>query len=276
MRGADWPVLVSIPHAGRHCPPWIADAARVSPRDLARLGDAWCDLIAAPLLARGATVVKANVLRGVADCNRHEGDMDPVDVHPALRSRFGPPGRKARAGLGVVPARLPGLGPLWSRPLTETGFEDRLNLVHRPFHDRLAQESARLLLRHGGLLIVDLHSMPALPTSRTDPAPAKIIVGDRFARSSAPAVTRCFAAAAVPDDVRVAANIPYAGGHIVETHGNPNRNVHAVQIEFDRSLYLVCDGTPDPDCALVWGRWLVDCAEKALSELVYSIPLAAE
>ena len=40
---------------------------------------------------------------------------------------------------------------------------------------------------------------------------------------------------------RVARNAPYAGGHITERHGRPERGVHALQIELDRSLYLAPD-----------------------------------
>jgi N-formylglutamate amidohydrolase len=33
-------------------------------------------------------------------------------------------------------------------------------------------------------------------------------------------------------------NVPYAGGYITARHGRPAGNVHAVQLEVDRSLYL--------------------------------------
>ena len=39
-------------------------------------------------------------------------------------------------------------------------------------------------------------------------------------------------------DVHIAANAPYSGGYILERHGEPRRGVHALQLEFDRSLYL--------------------------------------
>ena len=39
-------------------------------------------------------------------------------------------------------------------------------------------------------------------------------------------------------DAAVSRNQPYAGGHIVRTHGRPDRGVHAVQIEIDRGLYM--------------------------------------
>lgn len=273
---ARWPVLVSVPHSGRTCPPQIRGEARVPVAQLGRLSDAWCDIIAAPLLARGAVVVKADLLRAVADCNRHEADMDPVDVELALRPQFGPPGRKARAGLGVVPARLPGVGPLWARPVSAASFAARLDMLHRPFHQALAQQVDALGGQFGQILLIDLHSMPPLPVSRNDPHPARIVIGDRFGRTAQPGVARLFTASLPPTAGCAAANIPYAGGHIVETHGRPAHGVHAIQVEFDRRLYLAPDGCANPDRALELGEWLADRADAALDLLARDVQIAAE
>ena len=44
-----------------------------------------------------------------------------------------------------------------------------------------------------------------------------------------------------------AINDPYAGGYVVELHGRPERGVHALQVEIDRSCYLARDlRTPGP------------------------------
>ena len=42
-------------------------------------------------------------------------------------------------------------------------------------------------------------------------------------------------------------NAPYAGGHITASHGRPDEDIHALQLEIDRSLYLGPDlKTPGP------------------------------
>jgi N-formylglutamate amidohydrolase len=38
--------------------------------------------------------------------------------------------------------------------------------------------------------------------------------------------------------IEVALNHPYAGGYVLERHGRPQRGIHALQVEIDRSLYL--------------------------------------
>ena len=37
---------------------------------------------------------------------------------------------------------------------------------------------------------------------------------------------------------RVARNHPYAGGFITEHYGQPRQNIHALQIEINRALYM--------------------------------------
>src|SRR3546814_5198067 len=66
--------------------------------------------------------------------------MAPGEVSVALRTQFSAPGRKERAGLGVVPTRLADCGPLWKRPLDHAGLHWRLESLHRPYHAALAAE----------------------------------------------------------------------------------------------------------------------------------------
>jgi N-formylglutamate amidohydrolase len=273
---AVWPVVVSVPHAGRDAPSEWLERARVPQKQLNRLSDPWCDVIAAPMLARGATIIKANLIRAVADCNRHETDMDPADADIDLRQRFGPPGRKARAGLGVIPARLPGLGPLWTRLLNERDYDARLEAVHRPFHRQLSEHLKHIRRSFGHVVLIDLHSMPPLAASRQDPRPAGIVIGDRFGKTAPADFADLFRQSNPPGQARVAVNIPYAGGHIIEAHSAPENGVYGLQVEFDRSLYLDKDGYPDADRAMALGEWLTERVGACLDNLNGFIAMAAE
>src|SRR3546814_10076922 len=76
---------------------------------------------------------------------------------------FSAPGRKERAGLGVVPTRLADCGPLWKRPLDHAGLHWRLESLHRPYHAALAAELAAARERFGRAVLIDLHSLPGIP-----------------------------------------------------------------------------------------------------------------
>jgi N-formylglutamate amidohydrolase len=271
------PVVVSVAHAGRLYPPELLAAARATRADLERLEDGWADLIAARAGEAGATIVQALWARAVADCNRGEGQMAPGEVAPALRPQFAAPGRKERAGLGVVPTRLADVGPLWKKPIDRAALAWRLDSLHRPFHDALAEALEAARQRFGHAILIDLHSMPSIPAGQAGHG-ARIVIGDRFGDTADSWLVDAVVAAAARLGVPVSRNQPYAGGHIVRTHGRPDRGVHAVQIEIDRSLYLRRDRSPDPDKLRPLSDWFHGLLGEVASAWpgAASLPQAAE
>lgn len=271
------PVVVSVPHAGRIYPPEILAAARVGRPDLARLEDSWCDLIAAGATGAGATVVQALWARAVADCNRGEGQMAPGEVAVPLRAGFSTPGRKERAGLGVIPTRLADCGPLWKQPIDGAALHWRLESFHRPYHAALAEELAAAHRRFGHAILIDLHSMPPIPQGQIGHG-ARIIVGDRFGATSGAWLVDLAMASAAALDEPVSLNQPYAGGHIIRTHGRPGGAVHAIQIEIDRGLYLTPGRVPDTGRIARLSRWFSGLVTAAAQMLpgAEALPQAAE
>ena len=248
------PVVVSVPHAGRIYPPEILAAARVERAQLERLEDGWCDLLAAEATLAGATVVQALWARAVADLNRGEGQMAPGEVAMPLRAQFSAPGRKERAGLGVVPTRLFDCGPLWNRPIDSAALHWRLASFHRPYHAALAEALADARRRFGHAILIDLHSRPSIPVGQPGHG-ARIVVGDRFGDSAGEwVIDRVMASAGRLGEV-VTRNQPYSGGHIIRTHGRPGDAIHAVQIEIDRSLYLTAERLPERARVARLARW---------------------
>ncbi|MBL0914714.1 MAG: N-formylglutamate amidohydrolase [Sphingopyxis sp.] len=268
---------MSVPHAGRIYPPEILAAARVGRAELERLEDGWCDLIATDAVDAGATLVQALWARAVADCNRGEGQMAPGEVAPGLRAQFSAPGRKERAGLGVIPTRLSDCGPLWKRPIDRAALHWRLESLHRPYHSALAEELAAARDRFGHAILIDLHSMPSIPSGQAGYG-ARLVIGDRFGSTAGDWLVDMVMDATERLGEAVTRNQPYAGGHIVRTHGRPGEAVHAVQIEIDRSLYLAPDRTPDAERLQRLKSWFAVLVRRA-AELRPGediVPLAAE
>ena len=68
-------------------------------------------------------------------------------------------------------------------------------------------------------------------------------------------------------------NDPFAGGYIVEHHGAPRRNVHALQLELDRSCYL--DSALDrPGAGFDAAASLIEALAVNLGELLKAQPFA--
>ncbi len=236
---AGLPVLLSIPHSGRDYPDWLVGLARGGKPSLEPLEDPLVDRIAWRALAAGVGAVIAQAPRAAIDCNRSEEELDPAAIAGIDGPAVGP---KAAGGLGLVPARTARDGALWRRPISRAELEGRLHDAHRPFHRAIAAGLDALMLRFGTALLLDCHSMPPRPNRGP-----QIIIGDRHRNSAAPWLSALAARIARESGFSVGLNDPFAGGHIVAAHGAPATQVHALQIEIDRSTYCQRDlRTPGP------------------------------
>jgi N-formylglutamate amidohydrolase len=276
--GAHGPLVFAVPHAGRDYSPDLLARARVPLEALSRLEDRLADSLADRLIAQGHHVIVAAQPRALIDLNRDEREID-------LRAVTGTPwnfrslsSAKVRGGLGLVPERLTQIGHLWRAPLSYIELRERIESVHRPYHAALAAALEATRRRHGVALLVDIHSMPPLRETPGFEGPApRVVIGDRFGRSATDRLTDLCADFIRRQHVPVAINSPYSGNHILERHGRPAQGIHAIQIEFDRGLYLADDlMTPGPGLAAMQ-RLLAGLADALSQELAGSaLPFAAE
>ena len=148
----------------------------------------------------------------------------------------------------------------------------RLRDVHTPYHAAIGQALAAARSRWGSALLVDLHSMPPV---KGDDGP-DIVIGDRFGASASSQMTATAETCLKAMGFRVAINAPYAGGYIVTRHAQPHHNIHALQIEVDRQLYLDAElDQPGPGLARMQ-RAIRHLIESLTEELTAGIAQAAE
>jgi N-formylglutamate amidohydrolase len=140
---------------------------------------------------------------------------------------------RARGGLGIVPSRTQSHGYLWRRPITPVQLLERLDQAHRPYHRAIEDQISLLLDRFGCALLIDCHSMPP-PPGGTPP----IVFGDCRGRTADAWLSHDAVEIARGFGLEAALNDPFAGGHVIERHACPGRNVHALQLEVDRRCYL--------------------------------------
>ncbi|MDB5695337.1 MAG: N-formylglutamate amidohydrolase [Sphingomonas bacterium] len=264
------PVMISVAHAGRDYPVALRAALRAPLAACVGLEDRHIDAVA--LAARGAeTTLIQRRARAWIDLNRGEHERDPqVDEGaPPL-----PPGTtKVSSGLGLVPRRVAPAGELWRRRWSDAEVRTRLDTDHRPFHQALADRLTAVRRRWGVAVLLDVHSMPPLTGAA---AGTRVVLGDRFGRASAARFVARVEAVASAAGLPAALNTPYAGGHILDRHGQPSAGVHAIQLELDRSLYLdrALD-RPGPGLARIAAMVRQMLAALA-DEAVGAMPLAAE
>jgi N-formylglutamate amidohydrolase len=234
------PVLIAVPHAGRIYPRGLVKELRHPESVTLRLEDRYVDRLAERVAgATGAGLLIAHAPRAMIDLNRAPDDVDwemfERDSRPDGAGKV--PSRRVLSGLGLIPRRLPGIGELWRGRHRGQDLAARIDGIHAPYHDALVQALATLRERWGAALLLDLHSMPPLP-SRFGQAAAQFVIGDRFGVTSHGSLIAAafahFAEFARP----VAHNRPYAGGYVLERHARPEAGLHAIQLEIDRSRYL--------------------------------------
>jgi N-formylglutamate amidohydrolase len=231
------PVLVSVPHAGRDYPDALFTNLRLPPASLLRLEDRYADLLARQVIAEGVPTIIAHCARAWIDLNRDERDID-VEMVSGLDGRSAPtPSAKQRGGLGLIPRRLSGEGDIWKRPFAAADIDQRIMKFHRPYHAAVADALAQIRKKFGIAILLDLHSMPPVAASATGLAP-RFVIGDHFGRSASSQLAHLLMAHIKRSGFAVALNHPYSGDHMLRHHGSVNDNIHALQLEVDRSLYL--------------------------------------
>lgn len=271
----DWPVIFSVPHAGRDYPPEIADDCRFPVERLLPLEDRLADLLTRDVFASGFSGVVARTPRAIIDLNRDEQDMDPgmltapMPRQPSLST-------KARGGLGLVPRRTAALGELWRRRFAPGEIGARIVQTHRPYHSHISGLMQAAHARHGCAILLDIHSMPPLPNDSVS-EPPQVVIGDRFGRSASSLYSAIVGAAFEAAGIRVAYNTPYAGGHVLDRHARVHDGLHAIQIEFDRRLYLDSALSQPGDGLITMAALLHDVARQLADTMLQAdLPIAAE
>ncbi|HYI42646.1 MAG TPA: N-formylglutamate amidohydrolase, partial [Sphingomicrobium sp.] len=214
------PVLLSVPHAGREYPDWLLAMSRGGLRSLRPLEDPLVDRLVWRALKHGIGAVIARAPRAAVDCNRGEGEIDPISVHGRALP-FERRSARARGGLGIVPSRTAVHGHLWRRSISLSDLDQRLAEAHRPYHWAIADHLEGLVRSFGCALLIDCHSMP--PAA----AATETVFGDRYGRSAAPWLAANAEQVAAAHGFSAAVNDPFAGGHVVERHGAPHLGIHA-------------------------------------------------
>lgn len=232
------PVVLSVPHAGRDYSAALLAASRLPRATLETLEDRLVDRLVWRATAAGATAFIARIPRAEVDLNRDEREIDPALVAPPLPSGSIVQSARTRGGIGLIPSRITGAGPIWHHRLAREELVRRIEQVHRPYHAALAAALDQARARFGTAVLLDCHSMPPRPHGDRESAPATLVFGDRHGTTIAPDLLEAAVAAARTLGYRTACNAPYAGGYVASRHGRPERGIHALQIELDRSAYL--------------------------------------
>ncbi len=233
------PVVFASSHSGRVYSPEFLSGVRLCPLGLRRSEDSFVDDLFSAAPDHGAPLLAANFPRAFCDANREAWELDPAMFADPLPSWVNTTSVRVTAGLGTI-ARVVASGePIYSKKLTFAEAQRRIQTYWRPFHDTLGRLIIDTKARFGYCWLIDCHSMPSTSQVRRGSGrPIDFVLGDLHGVACASRATRFVELYLSSQGFVVRRNDPYAGGFITAHYGKPADNVHVLQIEVARGLYM--------------------------------------
>ena len=215
------PLLVSVPHDGTALPDDVAvsmtDAGKSLPDTdwhVARLYEFAKEL--------GAALLVANYSRYVVDLNR------PADDAALYEGQL---------VTGLCPTRTFAGDDIYAEPVA-IDKEERVRRYWRPYHDKISAVLDELRSEHGYALLWDAHSIPSRVPSLFDGELPILNVGTWDGRSCDQALQDAIVRVARNSHYDTVINARFKGGFITRHYGQPERDVHAVQLELAQRAYM--------------------------------------
>ncbi|HEY6644393.1 N-formylglutamate deformylase [Povalibacter sp.] len=216
-------LLLSIPHSGtdlrgledRFVSPWLAR----------RDADWWINELYSFAKDLNATIVRTAVSRSVIDVNR---DPSGRSLYPGM------------ATTELCPTTTFDGEPLYrdAAAIAADEIDARRLAYFDPYHAALRDETARLRDLHRRVVVYDCHSIRSHIPRLFDGALPQFNIGTNDGRSCDPILTEAIAAACADPAFTHVVNGRFKGGYITRSLGQPDRGVHAVQMELACRGYL--------------------------------------
>ena len=230
--------VFTSPHSGQDYPHAFLSASRLTATALRRSEDSFVDELFAAAPAHGAPLLAATFPRAFCDPNREPWELDPLMFEDRLPAWVNTTSARVGAGLGTI-ARVVATGEaIYRQKLRFAEAEARIRDFWQPYHDALRELVSDARTRFGHCLLIDCHSMPAQTGAGTTGRGPDFVLGDAHGTACAPHFTAQAECVLTALGYRVRRNDPYAGGYITRHYGRPRENVHALQIEIARRLYM--------------------------------------
>jgi N-formylglutamate amidohydrolase len=218
------PILVSIPHVGTFFPENIKESIKKEKLNTIDDTDFDLDKLYSFVNELGITIIKANYHRWVIDLNR------TPDSTPLYKD--------GRVITDLVPF-TDFLGEdLYIKNVPDNiEIERRKELYFFPYHQKIEEILNDFKEKFGVALLYDAHSIKRLvPSIRKEPF-ADIILGDND-QSSASRDLIEIALKHLQNGYSLTHNTPFKGGYITRKFGNPIQNIHALQVERSKDIYM--------------------------------------
>jgi len=236
----DWrtPFVFSSPHSGSIYPEEFVESSALGRTELRQSEDFLVDELFVDAPAYGAPLLRALFPRSYCDVNREAYELDPHMFRGPLPEYVTSNGPRVACGIGTIP-RIVGAGKeIYRQKLDFDEIHTRIQACYFPYHYALQHLIDEGLKRFGVLYLIDCHSMPPGNNAGAPGGRPDMILGNRYGTSCDGTHFKSTLRALASYGYDIGQNAPYAGGFITSYYGNPEKNVHSLQIEINRNLYM--------------------------------------
>lgn len=231
-----YPILISSPHSGMHYDLNLLSLCRLSLEELRKSEDSYVHLLCDQLPQLGVTLLQATLPRIFCDLNREAWELDPDMFKDPLPDWCNHDSTQVKRGIGTI-HKISALNrPIYKYYLSFPKIQQRIKTYWFSYHQQIQQFIQTCCDNYGGCIILDMHSMPSMP--KRSPYYTDIVLGDGFSQTCSPCLINNSQKFFTEKEFKVNKNTPYAGGYITRHYGNPRQNIHVMQIEINKSLYM--------------------------------------
>ena len=235
------PFIFASPHSGRRYSTAFIEASRLTPVMLRRSEDSFIDELFSKAPNYGAPLLKATFPRAYVDPNREPFELDPTMFEDQLPDYVNTDSVKISAGLGTVARVVINGENIYRKKLKFSEIKRRVESFYFPYHQALQRLIKNTRIKFGFCILIDCHSMPSIGDPMDDDTGnnrVDIVLGNNHDVSCAPHLLSYTSASLKRQGLSICRNKPYSGGYTTCHYGKPDKGVHALQIEINRSLYM--------------------------------------
>ncbi|CAG9295862.1 N-formylglutamate deformylase [Celerinatantimonas diazotrophica] len=217
----DSPLLISMPHVGQALSDEVAQ--KLTP-NAALLPDTDWHL---PTLYRDVKSLKPSMI--IANYSRYVVDLNrPADDQPLYQGNT----------TGLFPQTLFTGEPLFHSPISDEQHEWAKNEIWQPYHQQIKDELARLKAKYGYALLFDAHSIRSQIPFLFEGKLPDLNFGTNQGHSGDPRLVEALLPVCQSNAYSWVVNGRFKGGHITRHFGQPEQQIHALQLEMAQHVYM--------------------------------------
>jgi len=234
-------VIFDSPHSGTYLPESFVRQIAIDPALLHYSGDILVDQLIRHVSRHGATRFINHYARTYVDTNRSAREIDPDMFSGLGRMNNFEKSDKVIRGFGVISRKSYNGRDIYEDKIPAREIDVRLDQVYHPVHRALGGILREIHQKHNFYILIDCHSMPSykfLDPTLSAVAQPDLIIGNCHDKSCSRRLTRHVADYFTRHGLNIKFNAPYAGGFNTRHYSCTDDNRHAVQLEFNRALYM--------------------------------------